>query len=130
MPAVSQAAKERNNQISLESYYHYKAHGICWHCKTRWVAPGRTYCEICTRQIKARNEQLDPGAVKRNAAGRERRAKLKAAGICVACGKRPAREGITRCSICNKKAAESRQAYNIRRKIEKELAHGKATERE
>ena len=125
MRKISQATRERNAQISLESYYNYKAHGICWHCKTRWVAPGRTYCEICTRQIKARNEQLDPGGEKRNAKGRERRARLKAAGICVVCGKRPAREGITRCSVCNKKAAESRQAYNIRQRIKREAANEK-----
>ena len=118
MSAVSPEAKEYSRKMQLQSYYDYKAFGICWHCKTRWAEPGRTYCKICTRQIKARKAQLDPGNEKRKAYDRERRARLKEAGICIACGKRKAREGIVRCNVCQKHANESRLAYRVRKRVE------------
>ena len=70
-------------------------------------------------------ERRDPGRVKRNAYNRERKARLKEAGLCVECGKTKAVEGRTRCFTCERKIEESRQKWEIRQKIKsREVQHG------
>lgn len=117
MAAVSDRAKANNNRISLENYYAYKGSGICWKCKTRWVEPGRTYCEICKRRVKAEAERRDPGGEKRNAYNRDRRARLIAAGMCVTCGQAPAREGMRKCATCARKQNERSRMQRLLQKV-------------
>ena len=103
---LSEAAKAKNRETSLRAYYEYKAMGICWRCKKALAAPGRTYCELCRKKVKFRAEQLDPGNKRNNERGRLRRQRLKEAGLCTDCGKRPMEGGLVRCSKCAKKRAE------------------------
>lgn len=117
MPAKSPAALARNREINRANYRMYVDSGICPVCKTRYAEPGRTQCKECTRRIAARADQRDPGRERRNAYCRERRQRLKAAGICVDCGQHRAQEGVTRCPACLRKERESHQAYEIRRRI-------------
>jgi tRNA(Ile2) C34 agmatinyltransferase TiaS len=51
--------------------------------------------------------------VKRKAYSRERRERLKAAGLCVDCGGEKAAKGKTRCKKCEMKMKESRQKWEI-----------------
>lgn len=120
--AKSKEAIEHNLELHRESYRWYTGNGICWRCKTAYAEPGRIYCKSCKRRIHAMQERRDPGRVKRNAYNAERRARLKAAGLCVECGKIKAVEGKTRCFTCERKIEESRQKWEITQKIKKEMA--------
>lgn len=100
-----------------ELYHWCVEHGICARCRTAYAEPGRVYCKSCARRDKAMSERRDPGGEARRACCRERRARLKAAGLCVGCGKRPPVEGQTRCAVCARKKRESDQVGRIRRRI-------------
>lgn len=113
MPKKSEAAMRHNNEIRSEMYYWYRAHGICPYCGVRDPEPGRVLCLPCKRRIKTLRERKDPGNVKHNEYGRERRARLKAAGLCVDCGKAKAEEGRTRCQRCEERMKESRKKWEI-----------------
>lgn len=123
MPAKSQEAIARNRAINRANYRMYVESGICVICKTRYAEPGRTQCKDCTRRIAARADQRDPGRERRNAYCRERRQRLKAAGICVVCGQHKAQEGVTRCPACLRKERESHHAYEVRRRIARQNKH-------
>lgn len=118
MANLSQAAKEHQKQLNRDNYHTYKSMGICWVCKTRYSAPGRTRCEICARIANAKRRKSDPGNAKKNAMERERYQRLKASGICVRCGHRKAKTGNVRCGICERKQKESRLAYRVRKRVE------------
>lgn len=120
MAARSEASRQHNMQLNRESYRWYKSMGICWRCKLAYAEPGRIYCNPCKRLEKAKQERRDPGAVKRNASNKERRARLKAEGLCVDCGRIKAVEGKTRCFTCERKIKESRQKWQITQKIKRE----------
>ena len=128
MSAVSPEAKENHKRLHDELRQWYKDHGLCPRCHKRLGEPGRVYCKPCMTIIKARMEKRDPTHEKRNAYCRERRARLKAAGICTYCGKRPAVEGQVLCPLCKKKNEESRIAYKIRQKIKREAERARSGE--
>lgn len=119
MAAVSKEAKERHERLHNELRQWYKEHGLCPRCKEP-SEPGRVYCKSCMAVIRARQDMRDPGHEKRNAYSRERRAKLKAAGMCTYCGKNKAVDGQVLCPKCKKKNAESQLLYNIRRRMKRE----------
>jgi hypothetical protein len=113
MAAKSDAARERNNALSLEIYYWYKERGICPRCGCGIAEPGRVYCARCYQRIRNQKDRRDPGCVKRKAYSRERRERLKAAGLCVDCGKARAVEGRIRCQRCEERMKESRKKWEI-----------------
>lgn len=102
MPATSPEAKERHRQYLRDLYEWYKVHGICTYCKTRWCAPGKTYCEVCIRKSRNSAEKRDPGRVARNQYTKDRYMRLKAAGLCPICGN-PTDGTHTQCSACHEK---------------------------
>lgn len=120
MPAKSEAAKRHNDELHRESYLWYKDGGICPRCKKAWAAPGKVYCETCTRKRKYSMDKRDPGRTKRRAYDAERKAKLIELGICVDCAKRPAVAGRRKCAQCQAKQNESNKAYRVRQKIIRE----------
>jgi len=120
MPATSPEAKAHHKQYLRDRYHWYKEHGICTYCTTRWCAPGKTYCESCTKAIKAMAEKRDPGREQRRAYNRQRYEKLIAAGLCVECGKKPPLEGRTRCKSCTAKKNESEAVRRIKKRIARE----------
>lgn len=120
MPAKSEAAKRHNDELHHESYLWYKEGGICPRCKKAWAAPGRVYCEICTRKNKCSKEKHDPGGVKRKAYNANRKARLKAQGICIDCGKRPVVEGKGKCAACQARQNEVNRIYRMRQRIARE----------
>lgn len=118
-------SQEAVNRYHRDLYQWCVNHGVCAWCKKAYTEPGRIYCKSCTRRNKALIERRDPGHEKRKAYNRERRALLKAEGLCVDCGKRPAIEGQTRCPTCARKKRESEQVSRIRKRIEKRATKGK-----
>ena len=116
----SREAKDRNNRLSMEEYLWYRSRGICPRCGKRYAEPGRVYCEPCKKRSKSLRERNDPGANARKAYNVQRRARLKAAGICTDCAKRKVAEGRTRCPTCLAKMTESRRKYAILQKIKRE----------
>ena len=119
MGAVSQAAKDRQAKARKELITMYKDHGICPRCK-RWAEPGRVYCKPCINLIMARRRKNDPDNEKGKTYNRERRERLKAAGMCVCCGKRKVVEGQVLCPVCKAKNRESQQKYKIIQRIKRE----------
>lgn len=120
MGAVSQAAKDHQAKAREELRQMYKDHGICPRCKTRWAEPGRVYCKPCINLIMARRHKKDPDNEKGKAYNRERRERLKAAGMCTYCGQKTAVEGQVLCPVCKAKNRESRIKYKIQKRIERE----------
>ena len=133
MAAVAEAATAHNKALQREAYQWYKGSGVCVRCKKAYAEPGRTLCGRCKRIDAAQKDRCDPGRVRRNAYSIERRARLKAAGLCVDCGTARAVEGKTRCPVCERKMKESRKRWDILQKIEREAqaarTRGRAPER-
>lgn len=120
MGAVSQAAKDHQAKLRKENIQMYKDHGICPRCATRYAEPGRVYCKPCINLIMARRRKKDPDNEKGKAYNRERRERLKAAGMCMWCGQRKAVEGQTLCPVCRRKNNESHIKYVITQRIKRE----------
>lgn len=101
-----------------ERYTLYAQHGICVDCGREKAAPNRKRCWEClckNNESKATKRQTMTEEQKRLQKEqdckrhKERYARLKAAGICPRCGKRPAASGKTLCPFCaaiNRRAAE------------------------
>lgn len=119
MPAVSKEAKENSNRLHRERNEWYKEHGICPRC-LNWSEPGKVYCGNCYKRIKAVQDRRDPTHELRKAYNKERRVRLKAAGLCTCCGKRPTHDGQVLCEHCKVKNKESQQKYNIKQKLKRE----------
>ena len=109
----SEAAKAYNRQLRNENYHWYRSKGICPRCCTRYAEPGFAFCKQCKQHMADLAERRDPGSVKRKEYNRERRARLKAAGICTDCGKARAVEGRIRCQRCEERMKESRKKWEI-----------------
>ena len=120
MGAVTEEAKAHKAQYGRENWNMYKSAGICPYCKTRYAEPGLVHCAQCLRLRRELHARSDPGNVHQRELCRERRARLKEAGICVRCGKNPAREGRTRCQACEDRKRESDIKYNIMRRMDRE----------
>ena len=118
MGAVSEAAKARQRAGRKELVKMYKDNGICPRCKS-WAEPGKVYCAACMRKVIYRQRERDPTGEMRRAYNRERRARLKAAGMCTYCGKKKAVEGHVLCEACKRKNSESQKVYKMRKRLAK-----------
>lgn len=109
----------------INPYYHwYKEHGLCPHCANERVAKGKAACLNClsinAETAQKRRDSFTPEQKQRaDKLSKDSHKKLyderKAAGICVKCGKRKARQGRVRCAICLNR--ENIAAEKHRRKI-------------
>lgn len=118
MGAVSEAAKAYHRKCVKESAAWYREHGFCPRCQAI-VTDGRVYCPACLKKYRdERNARYTPEQQREYS--KARRAKLKAQGMCVVCGRNKAREGKTYCAKCTQKIKEARQAKQIHEKIQKE----------
>lgn len=117
---ISEEARRHNIEIRSQTYYWYKAHGICPYCGVRNPEPGRVHCKQCLRHIKALQERRDPGKARHKQYNHERRERLKAAGLCTDCGRAWAVDGKTRCAKCLERMADSRTKRKILRRMDME----------
>lgn len=113
MGAVSRQARLNQYKTAMERYHWYKEAGICPRCCTRYSEPGMVYCKACYEKNRRKAAERDPTGKVKAQYMRERRARLKAEGICTDCAKRPAMEGKTRCKKCMERAQDSRIKYNV-----------------
>ena len=118
---------DNRKEYQRELYYWYKSHGICYNCKIRPVEEGKARCLVCKmdlreRQKTYRDNMTEDQRDKMRKATNDRKARLRAAGQCVDCGKRPAANGRIRCSVCLRKDRERQKQRNIDRgRIPQEL---------
>lgn len=112
-------ARARKRAREAERYQWLKARGFCVKCGREKSFGGRVYCVNCLYKMQMRAIQYtesSEGRKQHNARQaewmREQRARRKAAGICIRCGKREALEGRTRCKRCTcLERARGREAY-------------------
>lgn len=106
---------------SKEEYALLDKLGICHECKKAKQFPGRKYCPACLERIAARNAATyysEKGAEyreTRNARNKERYRERKENGICVKCGKKPAKYGLY-CYECSIKVKREQAKKNERRR--------------
>lgn len=115
-----------------ETYAWYKAHGICPQCQRENAYGGKVLCLYCqgkqTESAVKYYQNLPEHKLKakkqRESEYHKRiREERKAKGICVVCGKYPARQNITLCKIC----ADKQNRYQARYRMKKAEQQGKDT---
>lgn len=84
-------------------------HVLCWQCKA--YMQDKYIGQTTTETEEQRKERLAKSAE----CCRKRYERLKAAGLCVTCGKRPAEPGHTRCEACQKRANAQSKDKRIQR---------------
>ena len=98
----------------------YQEHGICSCCGQRDAIRGQRLCPDCRDYFRERNnkyfyENHSKLLSKKREQGQKRYEKRKNAGICVSCGKRPAKQGKVRCDYCLIKNAKGQEKIARRR---------------
>lgn len=106
------------NQYYRDLRQWYINAGICYTCKTRHVVNGETRCLICKMDNRERckayaKNRSEESRRKQNIKSNVRKERLKAAGICVDCGKYNAENGRIRCGICLAKDRARHKQRNI-----------------
>lgn len=91
--------------------------GVCTQCDRKRDRADRLMCASCRAKANARVK----GAYKKNPSRQlensaMRRARLKAAGLCVVCGKEAARPGVTMCEKCTEIHNNRIQAFKAWRR--------------
>lgn len=79
---------ERENAQARELYHWRKEHGICPRCKVRDAEPGRTLCFECAEYQRINNPKYQSKEKKRDL-NKKRAERLRSAGLCKTCGKKP-----------------------------------------
>jgi predicted amidophosphoribosyltransferase len=123
MAAVSRKAKANKSKSDKESYRWYREHGICPRCKKRFNKPGRVHCEVCLAKMVRSKNKRDPGGENRKVYDQDRRARLKAKGLCPVCGKRKPAEGRIECAICRQNKWDSQRKFYIHKRTLEEGEH-------
>lgn len=99
----------------MAGYYDwYKEHGICVNCHKMNAIRGQTLCPDCrdrrnaqaAERYKQRKDELIPH---RREYSKKRYEALKAAGLCVRCGKRQPESGKFSCTRCIRKQSQYKQ---------------------
>lgn len=109
---------------SKETYHWYKQHGICVMCHRANAMENRTTCAECREKIKIKNRKYHEKHLgKRNEELNQKKriayAERRASGICVECGKNPAKEGRVRCGHCLIILSEREHHYKMKREAGK-----------
>lgn len=101
--------REKRRLETAETRQYYRLHGICPECKKEIIFSSEKRCPECRAKAATeeaeRNKRLteEQKALKRKRAIANKnalRARRKAAGVCIACGKRNAQKNRAHCSIC------------------------------
>ena len=125
---AKQYERERSRRLHAER----KAAGTCTKCGRAPARPGRTTCEPCAEQHRARDRARharakaegipyggrDPEARRRagRKRGRRRRENRRAAGLCIRCGNLPPAEGRSMCEPCRDDRRAAKRARHAERR--------------
>lgn len=107
---------QRKQEVK-ERYWFLKQRGLCTGCGRERAFNGRVLCPSCMERRAEDDAHRDREYLARKA--KERADRLRAAGICRDCGKRPVREGRTRCPECLRKNCLRTKQANARKRIRK-----------
>lgn len=102
--------REKQRIQTTEKRAALKALGICTSCGSNKIYGSETLCPECAAKKYASNRKRQ-NAEKNRQYQHDRKEHLKAAGICIKCGKRPAEKGKTRCVTCNIKERDRAKRY-------------------
>lgn len=101
-----------NGEWYRETYAFYKSIGRCTRCRKADAVKGKTMCLSCLedsaikqakRRARLTGEKKAAHAEASRQSNKRRVEKLKAAGLCVRCGKKPAWHGLQMCYECRLK---------------------------
>lgn len=96
------------------------ARGLCYVCRCRFPRPGVKTCDECLERVRKRKATAKvrkSERPRRRAQTARRLARLKAAGLCIACGRVPPIDGYASCSVCLDKIAARVTATARRRGV-------------
>jgi hypothetical protein len=96
------------SSYSKQDYEWYKARGLCPRCRINKAADGMVTCPNCILESAMRD--IGYGTARKTVNAKALRERYKLQGLCVRCGKRPAKPGILSCEQCSKK-------YNAKNRI-------------
>lgn len=98
-------ARTRKLAAAAERRQWYRAHDICYQCGQRKAEPDRYFCSECLSRQRLsdwswrKHDRESYNAYHRKYSAM-RRARRKADGLCILCGKRPPEEGKRNCREC------------------------------
>ena len=107
-----------------KTYAWYKAHGICTQCQREKAYGGKVTCLYCQgKQIESAVKYYQNLPESKLKAKKQResdyhkriREERKEKGVCVACGKYPARQNRTLCKICTDKQNRYQAGYRMKK---------------
>ena len=116
---TAEERKSRQRADAKELYAYCKAHGFCVRCRKEKAAPGHVLCMNClddrrnyddlNNRKEVRRERHVSDREKENARKRERGLRLKMQGLCIDCGKAPAKCGVycLSCYVRRKRRAQA-----------------------
>lgn len=102
-------AKQR--QQTAEKRAALKKMGFCVDCGSNRIYGSENICPECAAKKYIQNRQRLKDKERDRQYQHDRKERLKAAGICVKCGKRKAESGKTRCQQCNVAERTRARAY-------------------
>lgn len=102
-------AKQR--QQTAEKRAALKKMGFCVDCGSNRIYGSENICPECAAKKYIQNRQRPKDKERDRQYQHDRKERLKAAGICVKCGKRKAESGKTRCQQCNVAERTRARAY-------------------
>lgn len=107
------ACRERNKQKAAERRENLKSRGLCVKCGKQPSFGKKRYCADCLYYFQMYHiehpwEPTDEQRAHKSAYDKALRKQRKDAGLCIRCGKRPAKSNRTMCAAC----AEERRAYD------------------
>lgn len=122
-----------NTDGTMTCYEYRRTQQQCVRCGVRdaHTMSGRVLCEKCNEKARKKYRNSSEEKLAHMKECREmRRIRLKEAGLCVRCGKRPASHGVTSCDLCAAKAnayyKKWKKAFKARKSCEmKEDEHAK-----
>lgn len=92
-----------------DRYKRLREQGLCIQCGGKAIE-GKSRCEFCKKKDKSsRKPMTDEQRLAQRIKNNRRYKDLKEKGLCVTCGKKPAKAGCVRCEECLKYIAEKRK---------------------
>ena len=98
------------SSYNKDDYEWFKSHKLCVRCRHNTAAFGMVLCADCLAECSMRD--IAYGTAQKTKWAKVRRERLKAQGICVNCGKNPAKQGVLLCESCQKKHNAKSRIYN------------------
>lgn len=119
---VCSKCREKKREEQRADREFYRSHGICPYCRTERIFGSEGACPECRAKFENANERhrkknREKCREQSNAYHRKYYHERKEKGICVRCGKYPAKEGGTYCVRCSAKKKEYERKVREKRGV-------------